>query len=141
MTQICSFGASAISQKIIHHLHEPELNQQIALLPIYSPHFPKHHAREKLKQFSFLQAVKQGWDLLQALRLLWPGSQPRRASCRFVEPEDVGCLKSAREAAPVIVGTALNLLICITELEIGGRHAADLEELAESSGLVNAWLE
>ena len=41
----------------------------------------------------------------------------------------------------MLVGTALNLLICISELGIGDGHAADLEELAKASGIINTWLE
>ena len=107
----------------------------------------QHYAlvRKLVALKAFQEAAQQGWQLLAALCRLWPVQQSPQPgsddSCSskpgLPEPPATGGGALAEQAAPIVVGVVLNLLI--STIELGGSCAQLVEMTCISAG-VHAWL-
>ena len=94
---------------------------------------------------AFKEAAQQGWQLLAALCRLWPGHQSPQPdsddSCSskpgLPEPPTTGDRAIAEQAAPIVVGVVLNILISTIELR---GSCAQLVEMTCVSAGIHAWL-
>ena len=94
---------------------------------------------------AFKEAAQQGWQLLAALCRLWPVQQTPQPvsdnSCSskpgLPEPPATGSGALAEQAAPIVVGVVLNILI--STIELGG-SCTQLAEMTCMSAGVHAWL-
>ena len=92
-----------------------------------------------------LQAAEQGWDLLSTLSKMWPSTAQSAGAelygeCSFPDVDAVDGQKTAAEAAPVIVGTVLNLLVCTSESGCQRAMRNKLLCLAEFGESLDCWL-
>lgn len=93
------------------------------------------------------QAAEQGWDLLDALTQLWPASEGKAGmdwvhskSVTFPCIRAVECEGTSEEAAPIVIGTVINLLISTAEASAPGKVANEFGRLAVADECLYGWL-
>lgn len=84
---------------------------------------------------------------MKQLSLLWP--QKTKSDTRHLNssqhlqlpnPDAVECKKATADVAAVVVGTALNLIICATESDSSTGYADELRQLATAFATLDEWL-